>query len=105
MNAFELLLSNIGKIQAKTLSLKLFVLTMVLLGASCAGPNVARMEDDPNQVCLLLKLTGTNIPKKQCKTKEAWEALAKEDREVSDEYFRQTSQASSARGNASPDAF
>ena len=88
-------------------------LGVLILAAGCAGtPPAARNDaalasaltesaegvpEGMEEECILLKLTGTNIPKKYCSSKSTWEALSKENRDIAREYTRQMAERSGIR--------
>jgi hypothetical protein len=64
------------------------VLVLGFLLASCAGtanPTQAGAEVE----CVYVKVTGSNLPVKECRSKAEREALAAETREASEDLFRQ----------------
>lgn len=69
--------------------------------ASATAGNAGQAEE----VCLLLKLTGTNIPKKYCRTPGEWEQLAANDRDIAREFLSQTQQRSGILEAADPSPF
>lgn len=93
MNACKQLLLTIVPIRANGLATLLMLLFVTHLTASCAGTprdDLAAAEG----ICLRIMITGTNIPREECRSKAAWDALAEADREIASEYFRQTGQRS-----------
>jgi len=106
MPAFKIQEETTLSIQ-KYFSRLVIVFGMTLLVAGCAGTsgtqtdsataavnNMAATEGAEEEECLLLKMTGTNIPKKYCSSKATWIALGKKDRQIAREYTRQMNERS-----------
>ena len=97
MNACKQLLIKIVALKTNGLAALLMLLLVTHLTVSCAGTprdDLAAAEGDAEQICLRIMITGTNIPRQECRSKAAWDALAESDREIASEYFRQTGQRS-----------
>jgi len=70
-------------------------------GASDKSADVATNGEDMQ--CKYIKVTGTNLPQKFCKTKAMWEAMDKASKSVADEYMRQTNQNATKLENSGGD--
>ncbi len=94
-----------------------FVLGVAVLTAACASEpgkdaasaaNASAKTDEvagngEEMQCKYIKVTGTNLPQKFCKTKALWEAMDKASKSVADEYMRQTNQNATKLENSGGD--
>lgn len=76
----------------------------IMLGA-CSGTGAGQgLAANSELDCRKYQVTGTNLPKQVCRTKEAWDRIERVERQVVDEYGRQsrenatTLQPGSSRG-------
>jgi hypothetical protein len=66
--------------------------------------NEASAEDDTRVECRRVAVTGSNLPRRVCRTVATWGALARAERRMTDEYSRQTNEAGARvnEGNGGP---
>jgi hypothetical protein len=61
--------------------------------AAAAGTTTLAANDENKLECRNERVTGSNLPRKVCRTVATWAALQRAERRMSDEYTRQASQA------------
>jgi hypothetical protein len=62
--------------------------------ATAANTTVAAADTSQERECRSVKVTGTNFPKRVCESKAYWNAKARAERRISDEFGRQTNENS-----------
>jgi hypothetical protein len=68
--------------------------TAAAAASTSANPVVAAVDPSQERECRSVKVTGTNFPKRVCESKAYWNAKARAERRISDEFGRQASENS-----------
>ena len=64
------------------------VVVSSMLLAACVNPPRETAQADGDEECVYVKVTGSNLPVKECTTREQREALAAQNREAGEQGFR-----------------